>query len=393
MIWKNPSHEFDEAISEGKIPSLKKGVFVFGAGSVGLEIGGLLSWMGILDGFIDNSIEKQGECLLGKEIISLDQYINEHIKESTAVLSMSDKSSKVACYQLEGQGMRRGTDFFLCDDYIMNILPISLLYDCDRLFINMCQISVTERCTLKCVKCAHGCGYNREKAADMGIDGIISSADSFFRYVDHVRYFQLIGGEPLLNGNLSEAVGYIGSKYGDRIYEFDIVTNGTIVPSDELCEACKDHKVTFRISNYSKTIPQLKRSHENIIEKIEEYCIRYCLYGEDNVWMDYGFDHVDHGKKTETLRNVFNSCKTQCREIRGSRFHYCIQARATRDNMGFLVGEKDYLDIDELPEENAKKILLEYSMGYSEKGYLDMCNHCNGADAYKYPIPVAEQMK
>ena len=57
------------------------------------------------------------------------------------------------------------------------------------------------------------------------------------------------------------------------------------------------------------------------------------------------------------------------------------------------MGEEDYLDLNDLKERDDKKVLLECVMGYSEKGYLDMCNYCNGAEAIKYPIPVAEQIK
>jgi hypothetical protein len=39
-----------------------------------------------------------------------------------------------------------------------------------------------------------------------------------------------------------------------------------------------------------------------------------------------------------------------------------------------------------------KKELMEFNMGYSEKGFLDMCRRCNGADDLNYKIPVAEQM-
>ena len=40
-----------------------------------------------------------------------------------------------------------------------------------------------------------------------------------------------------------------------------------------------------------------------------------------------------------------------------------------------------------------KKVVLEFQQGFSEKGYLDMCNHCNGADAVNHPIPCAEQIE
>ena len=89
---------------------------------------------------------------------------------------------------------------------------------------------------------------------------------------------------------------------------------------------------------------------------------------------------------------IFDKCKTPCREIRGSRYYYCVMARSVSDNLGFDLGKDDYLDFRKIKKED-KKVLLEFEMGYSEKGYLDMCNHCYGADAANYPIPVAEQIR
>ena len=67
-------------------------------------------------------------------------------------------------------------------------------------------------------------------------------------------------------------------------------------------------------------------------------------------------------------------------------------ARSVSDNLGFGVGKDDYLELADLGE-NGKKVFLEFDMGYSQKGYLDMCNFCHGADAVKYPVPAAVQMK
>ena len=68
-------------------------------------------------------------------------------------------------------------------------------------------------------------------------------------------------------------------------------------------------------------------------------------------------------------------------------------ARSVSDNLNFHVGEQDYLDFLKLDETEYKKEVLEYSLGYSDKGYLDMCRYCNGAEAKDKPIPVAEQME
>ena len=67
-------------------------------------------------------------------------------------------------------------------------------------------------------------------------------------------------------------------------------------------------------------------------------------------------------------------------------------ARSVSDNLHMNVGKDDYLDFEDINNENYKQQILEYTFGYSEKGYLDMCRYCHGTDAHKYVIPVAEQM-
>ena len=121
--------------------------------------------------------------------------------------------------------------------------------------------------------------------------------------------------------------------------------------------------------------------------------IRYELGKEEKEWMDYGFDYVNRNGSPEELINVFDTCKTPCREIRENRFYFCVMARSVSENMGMHVGKDDYLDLDTLNSESYKRELLEFNLGYSEKGYLDMCNYCHGAEAVQFPIPAAEQAK
>lgn len=43
-------------------------------------------------------------------------------------------------------------------------------------------------------------------------------------------------------------------------------------------------------------------------------------------------------------------------------------ARSVSDNLHFNEGQDDYLDLEQLNDDNYKKILLEFNLGYSEKG-------------------------
>ncbi len=251
---------------------------------------------------------------------------------------------------------------------------------------------LTPRIQVKCKDCAHGCFAVDPQSQDIDIMTAKESADIFFSKVDYVKEFVLIGGEPFLYAYLAESIEYIGEKYRNRMSFFTITTNGTIIPKQNILELCRKYNVLIRISNYSKAVKRLEKKYEQLIDQLKESEVSYVLGDKEWKWMDYGFKTVDRKWKEDELIQVFDKCKTLCREIRGSRYYYCVMARSVSENLKFDIGKEDYLDFKDLSEAD-KKIILEFQLGYSDKGYLDMCNHCNGADAVNYPIPAAEQMK
>ena len=159
---------------------------------------------------------------------------------------------------------------------------------------------------------------------------------------------------------------------------FSITTNGTILPDEKILHLCRQHRVLFRISNYSATLPQLEAAYGKLIDTLQKYEVTYVLSKEEREWKDYGFDHVNREASEKELIKCFDSCRTHCREVRENKFYFCVMARSVSENMEFDVGKEDYLDLDALEGEQGKKELLEFQLGYSEKGYLDMCNYCYG---------------
>ncbi|MEZ3435959.1 MAG: 4Fe-4S cluster-binding domain-containing protein [Lachnospiraceae bacterium] len=390
MKWKNKGHEFDmyaEQLIENK--GLPEKYYIFGAGFLGKTLLSVLRVYGYEIFFIDNNPDKQGKKIDGVNIISLEDYLK--VRDGQIVVSVAAENSEAIVSQLEKNFLKWKCDFWLYDEFVNYIFPIISTYYHEKSFVSLAQISLTERCTLKCKKCAHGCfAVSNNTAVDLTLNQVYKGADSFFAKVDFIKEFVLIGGEPLLYKDLAQVVKYIGEHYRNRIGIFSITTNGTIIPDEETLQVCQKYKVLLRISNYSGQIPRLKQRYKELKKVLEEKGISYFWGKEEVEWMDYGFEHVD--RKGEALEKVFDSCKTPCREIRENRFYYCVMARSVSDNLGFHVGNEDFLDLDDLDGKGYKKELLEFTLGYSEKGYLDMCNYCNGAEASRYPVPAAEQM-
>lgn len=394
MKWQNKRHEFDDYAKQliADLDLYNRKYYIFGAGKIGRTLLPVFEAYNFTITFIDNSVEKQQARINGIKVISLDYYLRE--KDAPIIIAVSVKNTLSIVEQLEENELIKGKDYFLYQEFTNHIFPVISTYYYDKVFVSLAQICVTERCTLKCRKCAHGCyAVDNRNAKDLTLEQIHKSADSFFGKVDFIQEFVLIGGEPLLYKNLSEAIQYIGKTYRKKMGIFSITTNGTIVPDDEILKICKQYHVLFRISNYSRTIPNLNIKYDRIITKLKEKNIEYELGSPESEWTDYGFDHLNRHASEEELIKVFDACQTPCREIRENRYYYCVMARSVSENVGFNKGQEEYLDLDALQGEGYKKEFLEFNLGYSEKGYLDMCNFCYGEERVNYPIPAAEQMR
>lgn len=391
MKWTNKGNEniFAEKYMDNMSTTTK--FCIYGAGELGGDLYITLKHYNMFFGFIDNNKELQQKGYKNEMVLSENIYFRKY-KNYPIIICASKKNTLVIKNNLKERGLIYNADYYICNEFTDRILPLILYKFYNQIFMSLAQICVTERCTLKCKKCAHGCYNVLNTPKDMKLEQVKQSADIFFSRVNYIQEFVLIGGETLLYRNLIEAIDYIGSKYRNCINIFSITSNGTITPSKELIDMCKRYNVLIRISNYSGTLNNLELQYQKLREIFISNNVLYRISKKENKWIDYGFDYFKRDCENEQLIDVFDACSTPCHEIRENKFYYCVMARSVADNLSIDVGKEDYLDFNKLLGKNWKRILLEFIMGYSEKGYMDMCRYCHGADSYKYPIPAAEQM-
>ena len=386
MKWTNKGHELDEyAKNVCDIFSLYKKIVLFGAGNIGSRIRRVLVEYDILAGYVDNDVEKQKSGVDGEKVFAPDE-----LKDIQAfiVVSVGVEYCDAIKTQLMDMGLYEYRNFITVEEFETKWFPILSYYYFGKLYTNLAQISVTERCTLRCKKCAHACHAVDINLDDMSLDDAKQSADLFFGTFDAVGEFVLIGGEPFLYKYLAELVEYIGQKYRNKIILFTITTNGTIMPADLLLEVCKKYNVVIRVSDYSNTLPRLKEHYAKLYDRIKDMDSIVWETNNENSWIDYGFDDSISKGELDTLR-TFDTCKTLCREVKREKYYYCVMAHTVSNNMKLNMGENDYFD---LSIKFDKKELLEFEVGYSEKGFLDMCSICRGREAGKFSIPAAEQI-
>lgn len=391
MVWNNPGHELEGMLKKYYIDENKEmQIAIWGAGKNGMR---LLEYFGqhdVVSCFIDNNTEKIGNYVKGKKVISYEDYLK--LNEVKIVISPTNYLGDEIEEQLKKEGKEQYVDYYKYEEFTKDIFPLYELFKYDFLHIYHSQISLTERCSLRCEKCCHGCNLidRRSMPDDLTLDAAQRSADYFFGNFDRVDAFALLGGEPLLYENLKEIVEYIGVNYRSQILDFYIVTNGTVLPDEELLDVCHKYDVAFVISDYRSTTETLRPRIERIKVILNEKDVIYRLNGTDDWWIDFGFDEIKHD--TDSMASFFSTCESQCREIRENRLYYCIMARAYSENSGMNIGLDDYLDLDsDLDGKERKKVIMEYCRGFSKKGWLEMCRYCNGMNKKAKLIPAGVQ--
>ncbi len=392
MKWGNKCHELDGVYRRFR----GKGIYIFGAGTIGRRQFQLLNRFFLPKGFIDNDRKKWDTGFCGHQVSSLDEYVKKDLQlKNYIIVCVGQKWREEVIGQLEAAGLCKDVDFFVHDKYFSEIFPVIVMYEKDKVYMELAQVSLTERCTLRCKKCAHSCNLVPRDADDLSFEEACQSVDNFFAFVDFISEFVLIGGEPLLYKDLAQIISYTGERYREQMGVFSITTNGTILPDRNILKLCKKYNVTFRISNYSVAIPKLKKQYEKLTNTLDTQQIDYTISPDEHEWMDYGFEYVDRKASPTELEKVFDACMTPCHEIRRDRFYFCVMARTVAENMNKGVGKDDYLYLSQLSPDRWEDRMkfFEYTRGYSDKGYLDMCNYCHGAESKNYPIPAAEQME
>lgn len=396
MKWKIKGHEFDKRYSNINENITKKKIFLYGCGEKGNSLFNKMDKCEYkIEGFVDRKHDILKE-FCKKKVISFSEYLSYNPDEVFLIVAVGGSNLAEVKLGLDKEGKIQGKDYLTDEDFIKKYWPIIELYEFDFLHLSYVQISLTERCTLKCKLCCHGCNMTdiTDFNKDLQLDDAKKTIDSFFDTVDYVDCFDILGGEPLLYPHITQVIDYIGSTYRNKIDKLVITTNGTVIPKLEVIQLCKEYKVDFLISDYSISNSKFKSGIEKLIKILKSNVIGYQILFEDGGWIDFSLGVENKEKNVE---ENFNSCISECREIRHQFFYYCIMARSYSENAGMGIGEDDYCDLKMLDydceKSLKKKILFEYDKGYSSKGYLDMCKYCRGMTPDSDYVLVGEQEK
>ncbi len=347
-------------------------IIAFGWGNVGKKsIDKLMADFNVIQ-IIDNEEEKQGEYR-GIKITSLKNAL-EIVRQNKIIVMTNGKVYLRIKEELQGIGMKEYRDFCSIERFISEWYWKYKNQNC----ILEIHTAVTMRCTLKCRNCNMFVPYYKEKI-DYAFEEIKQDYDLLFQFVDYVFCIELLGGEPLLNRDLGRIILYLSENYGNRIGAIGIVTNGSVVPDDNLLAILSKCHVTSYISDYTGTVPYKKKLGEVISvykEKGLRYEIRQALQ-----WKDFGIPCRKGEHQSESVRKHMLTCAPLFHGLNDKKYFFCHVAWSAEKAGFYKLTENDFIDLCRLAVgcDNDKRKLIYHSMGENlQQGYVSLCQVCGG---------------
>lgn len=244
-------------------------------------------------------------------------------------------------------------------------------------------------CTLKCKKCITQTPFHKQ-GQNYPIENLINEMRLFFQIYDEVDHFDFEGGETLLHPNIVDLIGE-ALQYKKQYKTLNILTNGTILPSQEILEACKNQPVFFIIDNYG----DLSRHKEELIELLTHHGINYRIdtyHGEDQYyggWVDFG-DFSFKNYTPAQVEHVFENCRSgNCGApyIKNGKMYLCPVQASLKEEIQLIEGEYVDLTNDSMSIEDKKKAAERFG-----SHFINACNYCLGFNVNSKRIPAAIQL-
>ncbi len=328
----------------------------------------------------DSDPEKQGKMLEDREIVRFDQ----NCMEPGSKIIVCTNFYREVKQELLRYGFKENIDFIERKKF----KGIRYYYNENKVYLYRVDLSVTNKCTLRCEKCNMLMPYFHAPQ-HKSLETIKQDLDMLFRWVDVVELFDILGGEPLLYPDLVELLQYIKEHYQEKIEAIHMFTNGTCNLSEELLRISREMSIIYDISDYTQELPQLTERVDEFESKLQEHKI-VANRDKQKIWLDFGYPEVNHEDYPEEKRIAhFHGCEATFRGLYDKKLYYChLEASAVQAGL-FEESEDDFVELDKLSEENKIEV-VELDQGYSQKGYPGFCLRCDGCGSKKR-IPVAKQ--
>lgn len=360
------AEDWGNLVDQGKIVP-------FGLGRIGRRVIPTLMKEFDVPFLIDNG--KHEEKLYGLEILGIEDAVNRLKEESAKIVVTTVRYSyEDISNELAGLGFEEYRDYCIFERFAQEW---NLRWK-TRCVLSKIDTVITSRCSLRCVNCNMFISHV-EEPCDMSLESLKRNFDIFFESVDYVYEYTLLGGEPFMHRDLKGVISYLGNMYGGRIGQINLISNGTIVPDDDVVKILLQHRVTVHISDYTCSVQYDKKLKE-VAERFSQAGVEYYII-PNNTWKDVVYPQDAYTASNPKKHMLM--CGHSTHSVDNGRLYWCDPAFAAECFTRFPSKQDDFLDLTENKRKNLKfeasANIIRYLFGdVNENGYMSICRKCAG---------------
>lgn len=378
-------------------------IILWGAGKIGSVTAHAVEKRGLdIKAFVDSAKDKQGKTFCGYKIISPEE-LYEQYSDAAVIVSCAYPN---VYQELVERGFKRVYDphsFLMEIDFngyaggltqefairiTQNTLENYAMYFGTGRLIDKLYFVITDKCTLNCKNCDGYIPYHKDPKNDTA-DTIFACYQKVMKACEYVESIDIFGGEPLVHPDVAEITSHFVAD--SRCSHVSIITNGTIVPSQDLIEVMRSPKCFLRVSDYGEySHKKAEIVHLCSKEHINCEVTNYTYWDRVPVISKTNETPLQLDKKyAECVRNYFY--------IKHGKLFQCTFTLGL-SNLGEQLlpnFERNYVDLLQTDEAKVVDEIKSFAKQIHEQRHIDACKYCPGSHCIHFEdkVPVAEQAK
>jgi len=340
--------------------------YLWGAGTYGARVIEFMRKDLVFKAVIDSDLNKQGKMFCGIPTISYEE-AKVFLPKDKIVIAAS--IPRYVRKFLADAGYIQNQDFYTLFQFIPRYY-----WEKNKLAVQNINIVATTKCNMHCDGCQ---SYQHISKRNIHFDEekVINDFNFFFKYIDFVINIPICCGESLLNAEaVAKTCSYVYKNFSGRYHTLSVVTNGSIIPDDELMRSFAESKTEFSISNY----PKHTRSREMLIEKCTKFNVPYLSNTtcEVNNWHDLGNPHILAIDNPSQLKD---GCWTVAQGLHDGWLYMCSAQMFAQEVAGIgEISPGDAFDLRKPVSKKTREELYKVISAQPEAGFISHCRRCNG---------------
>ena len=249
--------------------------------------------------------------------------------------------------------------------------------------LNSVGYLVSEWCNLRCAQCCEAVPYLDSKDRVTTAD-VVADLTRLTASIKFLHRLDLVGGEPFAHKEITDIVRAVRALPG--IGYIAVFTNGTIMPSDELCEALVSERIIVTNSDYSQSLDDNKRAKiVATVAKLRRFGVKVVQIA-DRYWFDL-INFTPNGVDEARLASVYSECFLECcrRLHRGTLYHCTVQAN------GIKLGALEKANVVEIHDADPA-VIAEQLSAFENERFIEACRNC-ALPAGAREVVAAQQLK